>query len=220
MRIVIAGGHGKIALSLERLLAARGDHPAGLIRTPDQAADLRAAGAEALLCDLESTSAEEVAQHLKGADAVVFAAGAGGSGGIARTRAVDLAGAARFADAAELAGVRRLVLISSMGAGRGPRPGTDPAFEAYLRAKGEADADVTARKALDWTILRPGQLTDEPGTGRVNLAASTGRGSVPREDVAAVIAHLLSAPKTSGLILELIAGDTAIEQAVETVSAG
>jgi len=210
MRIVIAGGHGKIALSLERLLAARGDHPAGLIRTPDQAADLRTAGAEALLCDLESTSAEEVAQHLKGADAVVFAAGAGGSGGIARTRAVDLAGAARFADAAELAGVRRLVLISSMGAG----------FEAYLRAKGEADADVTARKALDWTILRPGQLTDEPGTGRVNLAASTGRGSVPREDVAAVIAHLLSAPKTSGLILELIAGDTAIEQAVETVSAG
>ena len=219
MRIVIAGGHGKIALSLERLLAARGDHPAGLIRTPDQAADLQAAGAEAVLCDLESASAEEIAHLLAGADALVFAAGAGGSGGIARTRAVDLAGAVRFADAAELAGIRRLVLISSMGAGRGPRPGTDPAFEAYLRAKGQADADVTARTTLDWTILRPGRLTDEPGTGQVTLAARTGLGSIPREDVAAVIAHLLHAPKTSGLILELIAGDTSIEQAVDTVSA-
>lgn len=217
MRIVIAGGHGKIALSLERLLAARGDHPAGLIRAPGQAADLQAAGAEAVLCDLESASAEQVAELLAGADAVVFAAGAGGSGGIARTRAVDLAGAVRFADAAELAGVRRLVLVSSMGAGRGPRPGTDPAFEAYLRAKGQADADVTARTALDWTILRPGRLTDEPGTGRIALAASTGPGSVPREDVAAVIAHLLRAPKTSGLILELIAGDAPIEQAVDAV---
>jgi uncharacterized protein YbjT (DUF2867 family) len=106
-----------------------------------------------------------------------------------------------------------------MGAGRGPRPGADPGFEAYLKAKGEADADVTARKALDWTILRPGHLTDEPGTGQVALAASTGRGSVPREDVAAVIAHLLHTPKTSGLILELIAGDTPIEQAVDAVAA-
>ena len=220
MKIVIAGGHGKIALLLERLLADRGDHPAGLVRKPEHAEDLVAAGAEPVLCDLESATVDEVAKHLADADAVVFAAGAGGSGGIVRTRAVDLAGALLFADAAERAGVRRLVLVSSMGAGRVPPADADPSFEAYLQAKGEADADVSARAGLDWTILRPGRLTDEAGTGRVGLAKSTGYGAVPRQDVAAVIAGLLHAPATSGLILELIAGDVPVEQAVEALAVG
>ena len=214
MRIVIAGGHGKIALLLERLLADRGDSPAGLIRKPEHAADLQVAGAEAVLCDLESATVEEVAGHLAGADALVFAAGAGGRGGLERTRAVDLAGAILFADAAEHAGVRRLVLVSSMRAGRNPPPDMDPRFAGYLRAKGEADANVSARAGLAWTILRPGVLTDEPGTGLVALGADTGLGSVPRADVALVLSELLHSPSTSGTVLELVAGDVPVAEAV------
>jgi nucleoside-diphosphate-sugar epimerase len=218
MRIVIAGGHGQIALRLERLLAERGDTPVGLIRKPAQEADLRAAGAEAVVCDLESATVEEVAKVLAGADAAVFAAGAGSGSGAGRKDTVDRAAAVLFADAAELAGVRRFVLLSSMGADREPPAGTDPVFAAYLRAKGAADADVTARTGLDWTVLRPGRLTDEPGTGRVALAEHTGRGSVPRQDVALAIAELLNAPRTSGLILELVSGDVQAEQAVRDVA--
>ncbi|WP_116212489.1 NAD(P)H-binding protein [Streptomyces olivoreticuli] len=220
MRIVIAGGHGRIALRLERLLAARGDEVAGVIRRPEQAGDLLAAGAEPVVCDLESASVEDIARHLETADAAVFAAGAGPGSGIGRKDSVDRAAAALFADAAEAAGVRRFVVVSSMGADREPAEGTDPVFAAYLRAKGAADADVTARTGLDWTILRPGGLTDEPGTGRVALAGSTGRGSVSRDDVAAVLAALLAEPGTAGRTLELIAGDTPVDEAVKSVAEG
>ncbi|MEU3753578.1 NAD(P)H-binding protein [Streptomyces olivoreticuli] len=218
MRIVIAGGHGRIALRLERLLAARGDEVAGVIRRPEQAGDLLAAGAEPVVCDLESASVEDIARHLETADAAVFAAGAGPGSGIERKDSVDRAAAALFADAAEAAGVRRFVVVSAMGADREPPEGTDPVFAAYLRAKGAADADVTARAGLDWTILRPGGLTDEPGTGRVTLAGSTGRGSVSRDDVAAVLAALLAEPGTAGRTLELIAGDTPVDEAVKSAA--
>ncbi|GIG56923.1 NAD-dependent dehydratase [Longispora fulva] len=214
MRTVVAGGHGQIALRLERLLAARGDTVAGLIRHPGQADDLRAAGAEPITCDLESASATEVAAHLAGADAAVFAAGAGPGSGIGRKDTVDRGAAALFADAAELAGVRRFVIVSSMGADTDPPAGTDPVFAAYLRAKGAADDDVRARAGLDWTVLRPGRLTDGPGTGLVTLAAGTGRGDVTRDDVAAVIVALLDAPGTAGSTLELIGGRTSVVEAV------
>ena len=220
MRTVIAGGHGQIALHLERLLAARGHTPVGLIRNPAQADDLRAAGAEPVVRDLESSTVEEVAAVLAGADAAVFAAGAGPGSGAGRKDTVDRAAAVLFADAAELAGVRRFVVVSSMGADREPAPGTDPVFATYLRAKAAADADITARKGLDWTILRPGALTDGPATGRVRLAAGTGRGSVPRADVAAVLAALLDNPATSGLTLELIAGEVPVEEAVAAAAGG
>jgi len=220
MRTVIAGGHGQIALKLERLLAERGDTPVGLIRRAGQEDDLRAAGAEPVLCDLESATVEQVAEALAGADAAVFAAGAGPGSGAARKDTVDRAAAVLFADAAERAGVRRFVLISAMGAGRAPSPGTAPVFAAYLRAKGEADADLSARKELDWTILRPGGLTDRPGTGQVALGVHTGRGSVPREDVALVVAELLNAPQTVGLTLELIGGDIPADQAVQALPGG
>ncbi|MFD8599211.1 SDR family oxidoreductase [Kitasatospora sp. NPDC059646] len=208
MRIVIAGGHGQIALRLERLLSARGDEVAGIVRKPEQADDLQAAGAEPVVCDLESATVAEVARHLEGADAAVFAAGAGPGSGADRKDSVDHAACVLFADAAEAAGVRRFLVVSSMGADREPPEGTDPVFARYLRAKGAADADVRSRPGLDWTILRPGALTDEPGTGLVRIAASTGRGEVPRDDVAAVLAALLDEPRTAGLTLELISGDT------------
>ncbi|WP_338931585.1 NAD(P)H-binding protein [Streptomyces netropsis] len=220
MRIVIAGGHGQIALRLERLLARRGDEVAGVIRKPEQAGDLLAAGAEPVVCDLESATAQELVRHLEGADAAVFAAGAGPGSGIERKDTVDRAAAVLFADAAEAAGVRRYVIVSSMGADREPPEDTDPVFAAYLRAKGAADEDVRSRAGLDWTVLRPGRLTDDPGTGQVALAESTGRGAVTRDDVAAVLAALLAEPGTAGRTLELIGGDTPVEQAVKAVAAG
>ncbi|MFF2998975.1 SDR family oxidoreductase [Streptomyces sp. NPDC057950] len=216
MRIVIAGGHGQIALRLERLLAARGDEVAGIIRRAEQGDDLRAAGAEPVLCDLESASVEEVAAHLRGADAAVFAAGAGPGSGTARKDTVDRGAAVLFADAAEQAGVRRYVVVSSMGADASHRG--DEVFDAYLRAKGEADEYVRGRTALEWTIVRPGGLIDDAGTGLVRLEASTGRGTVPRDDVAAVLAELVDTPATAGLTLELISGSTPVSVSVKSVA--
>ena len=216
MRIVIAGGHGQIALRLERLLAARGDEVAGIIRRSEQGDDLRAAGAEPVLCDLESASVEEVAAHLQGADAAVFAAGAGPGSGTARKDTVDRGAAVLFTDAAERAGVRRYVVVSSMGAD--PAHPGDGVFDVYLRAKGEADAYVRGRTALDWTILRPGGLLDDAGTGLVRLEASTGRGTIPRDDVAAVLAELLDTPATAGLTLELVSGSAPVSVAVKSVA--
>ncbi|MFF3202988.1 SDR family oxidoreductase [Streptomyces sp. NPDC002962] len=216
MRIVIAGGHGQIALRLERLLAARGDEVAGIIRKAEQGDDLRAAGAEPVVLDLESASVEAVAERLRGADAAVFAAGAGPGSGVNRKDTVDKGAAVLFADAAVRAGVRRFLVVSSMGADPGHRG--DEVFDVYLRAKGEADAHVQGLDSLDWTILRPGALTNDPGTGLVRLEARTGRGSVPRDDVAAVLAELLDTPATSGLTLELISGPAPVPVAVKAVA--
>jgi uncharacterized protein YbjT (DUF2867 family) len=218
MRIVIAGGHGKIALILERLLSARGDSVAGLIRNPAQVADLEAAGAEALVVDLENASVAEVAQHVRGADAVVFAAGAGPGSGAARKETVDRDAAILLADAALDAGVSRYVMVSAMGADKvAADAASDPVFAAYLRAKAAADEAVQARTGLDATIVRPGHLTDEAGTGHVTAAASTGYGNIPRADVAAVLVAVLDAPGTGGHAFDLISGDTAIPDAVAAV---
>ena len=163
MRVVIAGGHGKIALVLERLLSDRGDSVAGLIRNPAQVGDLENAGAEAMVVDLEKSSVDQVAGHLHGADAVVFAAGAGPGSGAARKETVDRDAAILLADAAEAAGVRRYLMISAMGADDRTQDGeADPVFAAYLRAKAAADEAVRARTALDPTIVRPGLLTNDP----------------------------------------------------------
>lgn len=218
MRVVIAGGHGKIALRLSALLSARGDEVVGLIRDPGQAGDVREAGATPAVCDLEAATAEQVAAHLAKADAVVFAAGAGPGSGAPRKDTVDRAAAGLLADAARQAGVRRYLLISSTGVDRPPPPGTDAVFAAYLRAKTAAEHDLRARD-LDWTVLRPGRLTDEPGGGRVRLAEKVPRGPVSRDDVAAVLAALLDAPATAGLTLELIGGDTPVDEAVAAVTA-
>ena len=171
MRVVIAGGHGKIALLLERLLAERGDQAVGLIRNPAHVADVQQAGAEAVVCDLEAASADDVAVLLSGADAVVFAAGAGAGSGAPRKDSVNRAASVLMADAAERAGVRRFVQISSMGAGQPPRPGTDEVWAAYIAAKTAAEDDLRSRD-LDWTIVRPGGLTDAP--------PPAGSGSRPR----------------------------------------
>lgn len=223
MRIVIAGGHGKIALRLERLLSARGDTPVALIRDPGQADDVRAAGAEPVVADLEKATVTELSEKVMDADAVVFAAGAGPGSGAERKGTVDRAAAALLADAASLAGVRRYVMVSAIGVDDGPAPGSDPVWAAYVEAKRAADADLRGRsETLDWTILRPGRLTDEPGTGRVRLAASVDKAEVPRDDVAEVLAALLAEPAATasvGRTLELVGGDDPVPEAVEAALA-
>lgn len=213
--MVIAGGHGKIALILEQLLAARGDVPVGLIRNPSHSADLEAVGAQAVVLDLEDSSVDQVAEALRGADAVVFAAGAGPGSGVARKQTVDRDAAILLADAAEAAGVHRYVMVSAISADdRSLDDRYDEIFLAYIRAKSEADANVRARSGLQTTIVRPGGLTDEPGTGRVQVAESTGRGEIARADVAAVLLAVLDSPATAGRTFEVIAGQTPIEEAV------
>lgn len=215
MQVVIAGGHGKIAVITERLLAARGDQAVGLIRNPDHAADVEATGARAVVVDLESATVDEVAGHLAGADAVVFAAGAGPGSGAARKQSVDRDAAILLADAAEAAGVQRYVMISAMGADADtPDDAADDVFVAYLRAKGAADDEIRSRTHLSTTIVRPGQLTDDAPSGRVTIAESTGRGKIARADVAAVIVAVLDAPATAGRTFEVIAGDTPIADAL------
>ncbi|MEV0822250.1 SDR family oxidoreductase [Nonomuraea rubra] len=206
MRIIIAGGHGKIAL---RLAARLGTGAVGLVRNPAHVADVEATGAEAVVCDLERASAEEVTRIVEGADAVVFAAGAGPGSGAPRKDTVDRGASVLLAGAAERAGVRRFIQISSIGAGKPLAPGRDEVWAAYIKAKTEAEEDLRARD-LAWTILRPGRLTDEPGTGLVRLAPEVPPGAVPRDDVAAVIVALLDNPATAGRTLELVSGDTPI----------
>jgi uncharacterized protein YbjT (DUF2867 family) len=213
MRIAIAGGHGQIARRLSRLLAARGDTPLAIVRNPAHVADVEADGATAVLLDLEDTDAATLAAQLADADAVVFAAGAGPGSGSDRKDTVDRGAASLLADAATQAGVRRYLLVSSMGAGSEPPEGTDEAFVAYLRAKTAAEDELRGRD-LDWTIVRPGGLTDDAGTGHVRLETEVPRGDVPRDDVAAVLAALLDEPRTAGLVLTLTEGPTPIAAAV------
>ena len=216
MRVVIAGGHGKIALLLERLLPGRGDQAVGLIRNPAQVADVQKAGAESVVCDLEAALADDVAVLLSGAAGVVFAAGAGPGSGAPRKDSVDRGASVLMADAAGRAGVRRFVQISSMGAGQPPRPGTDEVWAAYITAKTAAEDDLRSRD-LDWTILRPGGLTDAPATGRIRLAAPpVPAGTISRADVAAVIAALLDEPGTRHQTLELVGGHSPVAAAVRS----
>jgi uncharacterized protein YbjT (DUF2867 family) len=211
MRVVIAGGHGKIALILERLLAEAGHEPVAIIRNPDHRADVDATGAVAVVLDLEA-SVDEVGQVLKNADAAVFAAGAGPGSSAERKFTVDRDAAILLADAAEGAGVPRLVVVSAIATDRFD-PDSDDIFQLYLRAKSEADASVRSRD-LDWTIVRPGSLTNEPGRGRVRAGATVPRGSIPRADVAATIAALLSSGAASRTQFELVSGDDPIDEAL------
>jgi uncharacterized protein YbjT (DUF2867 family) len=215
MRIAIAGGHGQIALQLTRLLRAGGDDVISLIRNPAHADDVRAAGGEPKVCDLESATVDEVADAIRGADAAVFAAGAGPGSGAERKLTVDRDGAIKLLAAAVVTGAQRYVIVSSIGA-ENP-PDDDDVFSVYLRAKAEADAAVRGSDR-EWTIVRPGALTDEPGTGRVSISTGPFRGKVSREDVAAVLAAVLGEHPSIGKILYLNGGDDPIEQALAAIA--
>src|SRR4051812_4462736 len=198
MLVVIAGAHGQIARLLIPLLHARGDGVRGLIRNPDHEDDVRADGAAPVVCDLESASAEELAAAVEGAEAVVFAAGAGPGSGAERKWTVDRDGAVKLVEAARAANVERYVIVSSVGA-ENP-PDGDEVFAIYQRAKAEADQALMASDRA-WTVVRPGRLTDDPGSGHVRIDSEPFRNEVSRDDVAAVLAAVLATPDTVGRVL-------------------
>ena len=216
MRIVVAGAHGQVARRLGRLLSGRGDSVVGIVRNPAHEPDLVADGVEPVVLDLETASVDQVAEVVTGADAVVFAAGAGPGSGTERKHTVDHGAAVLLADAAERAGVRTYLLVSSMGveqARKGTPKGMDPVFAVYLQAKLRAEDQILPRPGLDTTIVRPGRLTDDPGTGRVTLGHGIEFGDVPRDDVAALLAEILRAGKVNDVV-EVVSGPTALEEAV------
>ena len=217
-RIVIAGGHGQIAQHLTQVLTAHGDRAVSLIRNSDHVDAVTALGALPQVIDLASASGDELAAVLADADAVVFAAGAGPNSGPERKDTVDRAGAVLLADAAEKAGVRRYVLISSFGAGEPVADDLDAGWKAYIEAKTAAEDNVSARSGLDWTILRPGKLTDEDPTGSVALTEPPlDPGEVTRADVAAVIAQLIETGSAVRKTLMLTSGPTSIVDAVDAL---
>ena len=213
MEVVVVGGHGQVGLRLLRLLARHGHRGRGLIRNPEQASDLAAAGAEAVLCDLER--GEDLRPHLGAADAIVFAAGAGPGSGPARKRTVDYGAAVTSMQAASDLGVPRFVIVSSIGTH--DVAGAAAAMRPYLHAKRDAD-DALKQSGLEWTIVKPGHLTDAPGSGRVRVSRSFGgRAEVPRDDVALVLFACLQAPNTIGVEFELFEGDVPAHEAVRSL---
>ncbi len=207
--VLVAGGHGQIALKLYPNLDREGR---GLIRDPDQADDLRAAGAEPVVFDLESD--DDLARHVEGADAVVFAAGAGAGSGDKRKQTVDLGAAVKLIRACEAAGVKRYLMVSAMGAAD-PASGSEE-MRPYLEAKAEAD-EALRESDLEYTIVRPGRLTDTEATGQVTVGESLDYGEVTRTDVALVLAACLNEPNTIGKTFDLVGGDTPLAEALRSL---
>ena len=208
MEIIVAGGHGQIAMLLHPLLIASGYRVRGLIRNPAQADEVREAGAQPVVCDLEAK--EDIATVVGRADVAIFAAGAGPGSGLARKTSMDRDGAIKLIDAALSHGIRRFIMISAMHA---EEPRGDEVFQAYLRAKSEAD-EALRRSGLDYTIVRPGRLSNATGSGLVRVAASLHAGEIPRADVAAVVAACVETPATIGCPFDLIAGEQTIVEAL------
>jgi uncharacterized protein YbjT (DUF2867 family) len=213
-RIVIIGGHGKVALPLARILTDQGDQVTSVIRNPDHADDIGAIGAHPVVADIEHSDTSALADLLANQDAVVFAAGAGG-GDPARTYAVDRDAAIRVIDAAGQAGVGRFVIVSYFGAGPDHGISPDDPFFAYAEAKAAADAHLRATD-LDWTVLGPGSLTLDPATGRIAVGADAEKGSVSREDVALVAAAVLRDDSTIHRTIDFNNGDVPIPEALAT----
>jgi uncharacterized protein YbjT (DUF2867 family) len=212
-RVIVFGGHGKVALLLSPILAARGDTAVGVIRHADQADGVRSSGAEPLVADVESLDVAGIAALLDGADAVVWSAGAGG-GSPERTYAVDRDAAIRSMEAAVRAGVRRYVMVSYSGSRPDHGVPEGDSFFAYAEAKAAADEHLRGTD-LDWTIAAPSSLTLEPGTGRIDVIPEDRVGEpsqVPREDVAAVVAEALGQPASIGRTLRFSSGDTPIAE--------
>jgi uncharacterized protein YbjT (DUF2867 family) len=216
LKVLVAGAHGKTARSLVRMLVEGGHEVRGLVRKEEQLRDVESDGAEPVLCDLESETAEGgVGEAVEGCDAVIFAAGAGPGSGAARKETMDYGGAAKLVEAAERRGAGRYLMLSSMGAGD-PEAGSE-AMRPYLRAKARADERLRA-SGLDYTIVRPGSLTDEAETGGIEAAEHLGRrGEIQREDVARTLALALEMPNTFGKTFEVLSGETETREALASL---
>jgi nucleoside-diphosphate-sugar epimerase len=214
--VVVAGGHGKIGLRLLRLLNQDGHRARGLIRNDDQSGALRSAGGEPAVVDLESVPVPDLGIAIQGADAVVFAAGAGPGSGEKRKWTMDYGGAVKLIEAAQHEGIRRYVIVSAMGAADPQATGASGTFGVYLQAKHDADEKVR-ESGLDYTIVRPGMLTDDQGTGRVSVGERLDRGEVPRDDVASLVLAVLGAENAIGRDFDLVGGETPIDEAVASL---
>lgn len=211
--VAIIGAHGKVAQQLMRVLYDRSDEFVGIVRNADHAEDIYRLGGDGVVLDIESASSDALAEAIDGCDCVVFTAGAGAGSGAARKRTVDYGGSVKSADAAQRAGIRRFIQVSAWGVDGEVATDADETWAAYVQAKRDADTELRARD-LDWTILRPGGLTDDPGTGRISLGDSVRRGTISREDVARLIVAALDNPGSTGHTWEAVAGDTPIADAV------
>jgi uncharacterized protein YbjT (DUF2867 family) len=212
LEVAVVGGHGKIALRLLRLLSERGDRARGLIRNPDHTADVEATGATAVGADVENLDADALARSIAGMDAVVFAAGAGPGSGPARKRTVDYGGAAKLIEAAQMNDISRYLMISAIGANR-PERWSDE-MRPYYEAKAEADAELM-KSGLEYTVVRPGGLTDDSGNGTIDAAERLERsGRIPRDDVAATLVGCLDEPATIRKAFDLLSGEMPIGEAL------
>jgi uncharacterized protein YbjT (DUF2867 family) len=215
MKVLVAGANGQTARQLVRMLVEDGHEVRGMVRKEEQTSNVREDGAEPVLVDLEEADAGEVEEAVEGCDAIVFAAGAGPGSGAARKETMDYGGAVKLIEAAEERGVRRYLLLSTMGAD--DPESRDEAMRPYMRAKGKADERLR-ESGLDYTIIRPGRLTNEDGTGNIEAAESLGRyGEVPREDVARTFAAALEAENTSGKTFEVLSGTDPVREAVQSI---
>ena len=212
MHVLIVGSHGQIGQSIVRQMAASDHRSRAMIRDAAQEAQMKQLGAaETVVADLEG----DVSHAVQGCDAVVFVAGSGGGTGPDRTDAIDRDGAIGMVDAARKAGVKRFVMLSSMGA---DAPKDGPAdLQHYLEAKQAADQHLIG-SGLDYTIVRPGALNDDRGTQRIEAAKDLQRsGEIPRDDVAAVLIQVLAAPNTIGTQFEVLSGGSSLQEAVASI---
>jgi uncharacterized protein YbjT (DUF2867 family) len=214
--VVIVGGHGKVALRLAEALTGQGHTVRSLIRKQEQGADVEDSGAQPYLLDIEGSDAGDFVDAFDSADAVVFSAGGGGDGSVERKRTVDLEGSLKSIEAAKRAGIRRFVQVSAMGVDEPVADDAAPAWRAYVAAKRDADVALRA-SGLDWTIVRPGGLTDGPATGSVRMADRLPRGEISRRDVAAVIVAVLEDDSTIGAQFEVTAGEQTISDAIASL---
>ncbi len=218
MRIAIVGGHGKVALHLHPILSAAGHTPVALVRREEYRDELERLGAEVRLLDIESQDVDDFAAAFAGCEAVVFTAGGGPDGNIERKRTVDLEGSLKSIEAAQRTGIRRFVQVSAIGVDTPVPDDTPEVWKAYVAAKRDSDAALRD-SGLDWTIIRPGRLTDDAGTGRVALAPELPRGDIPRQDVASVVSVVLDRDDSVGHQWTLIAGECSVDEAVTQAAA-
>jgi uncharacterized protein YbjT (DUF2867 family) len=212
-RIAIVGGHGQVARHLIHDLR-RSDHDVvALVRRESYRAELEERGAEVRLLDIETQGVADFAACFAGCDVVVFAAGGGPDGNRERKRTVDLEGSLKSIEGARSAAIRRFVQVSAIGVDDPLPADTGDVWRAYVEAKRDADAALRSSD-LDWTIIRPGRLTDDPATGLVALGSSVFRGEVTRADVAAVLAGVIDAPRAVGRQWDLVGGDTPVAEAI------
>ena len=212
-RIAVVGGHGKIARQLHPMLLGAGHEPVALVRRPEQADALGATGVTTRMLDIERATGPAFADAFAGCDAVVFTAGGGPDGNIERKRTVDLEGSLKSIEGAHAAGITRFVQISAISVDDPLPDDVSPVWKAYVEAKRDADEALRV-SALDWTILRPGRLTDDPGTGLVALGEDVARAEIPRADVAAVVAAVLDDESTHGRQWNLVEGSVSIADAI------